>query len=128
MNKSITGWISALLGATSIGIAFVDKTHFLWWLLPGLIPYIAFLWGFLTKCHQCGRWWASVHNDSELLDRWQETKDAEREDVTRDQTGREITRTKRIEQIIVNCEKRRHHYNCKYCSAAWTEIKVSRDK
>jgi hypothetical protein len=127
MNKSIIGWISALLGATSIGIAFVDKENFLWWLLPGLIPYIAFLWGVLTKCPQCGRWWASVHNDSELLDRWQETKDVEREDVTRDQTGRE-TRTKRIEQIIVNCEKRRHHYSCKYCSAAWTEIKVSRDK
>lgn len=128
MNRKTTGWTLALLGAASIGIAYVDKDHFYWWFLPGIIPYIAFIVGFLNQCPKCGRWWASVEGRSELLDRWQETKDVEREDVTRDTTGKEIARTKRIEQVVVTCEKSRHYYTCKYCSAAWTEIKTHRNR
>lgn len=94
MNRMKIGWTFAFIGAAAIGIAFWDKEDFWYWFLPGFVPFMAFLWGVSAKCPECGRWWASIHRGSELLDRWQETKDVKREDVTRDRKGKEIARTK----------------------------------
>lgn len=128
MSRGTIGWILALIGAISIGLAFVFTDYFLWWFVPGILPYLAFAYGFFTQCPSCGRWWASEDTGSVLLDRWTETKDIDREDVTKDRMGNELFRTKRTEQVTMTCERRQHHYKCRYCNASWTKIKDHRDR
>lgn len=132
MNTVKFRWILALIGALLTSTALfgevIPREYRTYTFFAGFIPFIALFWGFSTKCPECGKWWASSEEGSEKLDGWQETKDVKRVDITKDRHGREISSRERIEQVIVNCEKRRHHYKCKYCEETWTEVQEHRDR
>lgn len=128
MSRVKVGWLLALLGATLVGIGFLDEDHFWWWFFSGISPYILFAWGASEKCPECERWWAADSEGFELLEHWQESKDIPREDITRNGKGEVIARKTRIEAVIVNVEKRRYHYKCRFCNASWTKTKEHRDR
>lgn len=127
-NRSNIGVIVALMGAALITISFIDRNRFWIWFILGIIPYIVFFIGIYMKCPRCGRWWASREQSSELLDRWNESKDVDRWDETRNRNNEIVSRTRRIEQVIVHCEKKQFDYRCRYCDHEWKEIKIQKDR
>ncbi len=109
--------LAATFGQIVVGFAWIPS----FW---ALVLFFILLFGFSSKCPQCGEWWASVHKGSESLHTWQAKEDVTRYDITRDRNGREISRTERTEQVTVNYDKREHRYKCKRCHAEWTVTKV----
>lgn len=126
MNRVQISWLLAIIGAVLITISIIDSENYWWSFYLGLLPYIALIVGFLNKCPTCKSWWAAIQERSELLDRWYETKDINRLDVTRNSSGKIISTTHRTEQKTILCEKKRLYFRCKYCNARWSKIKVYR--
>ena len=94
-----------------------------WLFLGGLIVYALIAWAWATRCPACEIWAAASSMGFKLLDSWNERRDIVRVDVTRDNRGREIARTNRLEEVTVSVGKRRHSYACRHCLNTWTKVR-----
>lgn len=119
-------WGSALFGGFLIllGGIFVPLSIIL---LPvGIICYTVLFHGYAHKCKECSVWWAGKSIGDDILERWQEMKNITRNDVTKDRNGRVLATTQRQEQIIVDCQKIRHNFQCKKCGTRWATIETKK--
>lgn len=128
MSRVQKGWLLAMLGAVLIAISMFDSENYWWSFYLGVIPYIVLIVGFLKRCPVCKSWWAAIQERSELLDRWYETKDINRLDVTRNNSGKIISTTNRTERVSILCERKKLYFKCECCDARWTKTKVYRSK
>jgi hypothetical protein len=103
-------------------VAYLVTSHGFYWLCAGAIPFFVLADGWKKMCPECKEWWAAVHKGAQFLERWQEVKDVEREDVTRNKKGAVMHKTKRVEQVATQHQKHKHFYQCKHCNAAWARV------
>ena len=89
-----------------------------------IVPGGVLLYGLSRKCDNCGKWWATGIHASDVLESWQEYEDIQRQDHTRDQNGKIVSTTSRMEQIVVSYKKMLYSHSCKHCDNNWQSTAV----
>lgn len=84
------------------------------------------LYGHMNSCPACKKWYSKRFDDQVEIDRSTGYETVIRTDVTRDTSGKEISRTDRQEQVHMTYYTYMNHYSCRACSHKWT--KTSEEK
>jgi hypothetical protein len=87
-----------------------------------LLIYLAS--GYSNRCPSCKKWFAKKKLGSRIVDQSSNYRTVTRNDIHRDRHGREIGRTERQEQVIVNTNTTRHSYHCKKCGHQWSSLTI----
>jgi hypothetical protein len=75
--------------------------------------------GFKSRCPNCEQWWSKVNDGSKKTGENEEFETVSRYDIHRNNSGKEIGRTERKEQIRVKYVYYENHHSCKKCYYRW---------
>ena len=83
------------------------------------------VYGAMTECDSCHRWWALELESSTLLERWQEAKTVEGDGETGRPKCEKPPAPPNAVTVQITLEKRENKYHCRKCGARKSEIETS---
>jgi hypothetical protein len=100
------------------------------WILVGviIIALIVMIWGYLSKCPDCEKWWAAEKTWSRLLEKDGNYQTVTRRDIIKNSRGEKIGETARKEQIYVTTYTYKNYFCCKKCDYSWETISQKRSE
>jgi len=95
-------------------------------IVVGIIVIGILIYGYVNSCPECKKWFSRNLDNKEEIDRSSGYETVTRNDVTKNNEGKEVSRTQRKEQVRMTYYTYRNYYSCSACKNEWTEI--SEDK
>jgi hypothetical protein len=91
-------------------------------LILSIIPGV----GYNLRCPKCKKWWSKKNAGSKMIKSETKNETVIRNDIHKDRNGKEIGRTQRKENILVEYSYYDKYHFCKKCGHEWTTYSSTR--